>query len=289
MLFPLSVSATDTCPAGYYPAEYVELEYIKSTGTQWIDFNYRISAGISFKAIVEVEIKSGGVYSFYQDWSGNFILLDSNGIRIGGTSTQYMPYDGTRKRLVLNMESDGVHCSLTDGVNTIQFTKPVARYPYSSESYINTIGRVYDKMGQAIYYRIQQFEDGIKVRDFIPVRRISDGAVGMYDMVEDKFYGNDGTGEFIAGPVVGDTQTTQHHICVSCPANTYKPNTGNESCTKCPTGTFSPIGSTQLSDCAKILRVKDYVVYMPLGKRTEHGLCVMSDGKKYCADVYERQ
>ena len=47
-------------------------------------------------------------------------------------------------------------------------------------------------------------------------------------------------------------------------------------------GTFHSI-------CAKILRVKDYVVYMPLGKRTEHGLCVMVDDKKYCADVYERQ
>ncbi|MFQ6778214.1 MAG: hypothetical protein ACLRFI_02880 [Alphaproteobacteria bacterium] len=140
-------------------------------------------------------------------------------------------------------------------------------------------------------YKFTMKENNILVRDFIPVRRVFDGKIGMYDRVENKFYGNNGTGEFIAGPELRSFITDENGdiVCVSCPANTYKPNTGNVACTPCPTGTFSPIGSTQLSDCARILHVGEYVVYMPLGKRTEHGLCVMVDGKKYCADVYERQ
>lgn len=77
--------------------------------------------------------------------------------------------------------------------------------------------------------------------------------------------------------------------CFSCPPNTYKPNAGNEACTPCPDGSFSPVGSTAIEQCARILHVGDYIVYMPVDKRTEHGLCTMLDGVKYCADMYERQ
>ena len=36
--------------------------------------------------------------------------------------------------------------------------------------------------------------------DLIPVKRLSDNAVGMYDVVNNRFYGNAGTGSFTAGP-----------------------------------------------------------------------------------------
>jgi len=48
------------------------------------------------------------------------------------------------------------------------------------------------------------YDNGILVRDYIPVRQISDGAIGMFDKVTQTFYGNAGTGSFIAGPVVGE-------------------------------------------------------------------------------------
>ena len=38
---------------------------------------------------------------------------------------------------------------------------------------------------------------GSLVRDFIPVRRNVDSAIGLYDLVENKFYGNNGSGSFI--------------------------------------------------------------------------------------------
>ena len=36
----------------------------------------------------------------------------------------------------------------------------------------------------------------------VPARRVSDGAVGMYDTVADAFLANSGTGSFKAGPEV---------------------------------------------------------------------------------------
>ena len=44
-------------------------------------------------------------------------------------------------------------------------------------------------------------EDMTAQRDFVPARRDSDGAIGLCDAVNGLFYPNEGTGEFIAGPV----------------------------------------------------------------------------------------
>ena len=52
-----------------------------------------------------------------------------------------------------------------------------------------------------LYYA--SFKDnGVIVREFIPCYRISDRVAGMYDIVNDVFYTNDGIGEFLYGPDV---------------------------------------------------------------------------------------
>ena len=40
------------------------------------------------------------------------------------------------------------------------------------------------------------------VRDLIPCYRKVDNVAGMYDLVNDVFYTNEGTGEFIIGNVI---------------------------------------------------------------------------------------
>ncbi len=53
-----------------------------------------------------------------------------------------------------------------------------------------------------IYY-FKIWNNNILVRDFIPVLD-KDGVPCMYDLVEHKFYYNAGTGDFIAGPIIGE-------------------------------------------------------------------------------------
>lgn len=55
--------------------------------------------------------------------------------------------------------------------------------------------------GKIYYFKI--YNNSTLVRDYVPVKRISDGAIGLYDKVNKLFYGNDGTGSFGAGPEVG--------------------------------------------------------------------------------------
>ena len=53
-------------------------------------------------------------------------------------------------------------------------------------------------------YKLKMWTDDILVRDFIPCYRKSDNVVGMYDLVNGKFYTNEGTGEFVKGPDVNE-------------------------------------------------------------------------------------
>ena len=46
---------------------------------------------------------------------------------------------------------------------------------------------------------------GVLVRNFIPAKRNSDNVLGLYDLVNNVFYTNAGSGTFIAGPEVPKT------------------------------------------------------------------------------------
>lgn len=300
---PLLAFATDeTCPAGYQPDEYIELEYIDNDNLAYLDLG--IPVGTTDEFILDISWNSWNSGSFFGSydtggsWQTKSFTMGYTGPVTNGQK-QFVPSVGEKiktEHLSLNtryrIEWKGINENPTvDGVDcTVTTSKPFPDYTPSVNAYLCTRNQA-GSVGVIDDVNIYGMTIKGKMK-LIPAKRKSDGEVGMYDMVGGKFYGNSGTGEFIAGPETGNSFIADADgdiTCVSCPANTYKPNAGNEQCTKCPDGTFSPIGSKELSDCAKILRINDYVVYMPLGKRTEHGLCVMWNDEKYCADVYKKQ
>lgn len=48
-------------------------------------------------------------------------------------------------------------------------------------------------------WRYKMYDNGAIVRDYIPCYRVSDNKTGLYDIVNDTFYPNEGTGEFTVG------------------------------------------------------------------------------------------
>ncbi len=54
----------------------------------------------------------------------------------------------------------------------------------------------------SILYSAKITVDGVLERDFVPCYRKSDDEIGMYDLVNDIFYTNQGTGTFTKGPEV---------------------------------------------------------------------------------------
>jgi hypothetical protein len=69
----------------------------------------------------------------------------------------------------------------------------------AKEYQIFAIGGEY--LCRAKLYRCRCVKSGALIRDFIPARRNSDGYVGLYDIINNVFYGNSGSGNFTAGSV----------------------------------------------------------------------------------------
>lgn len=70
---------------------------------------------------------------------------------------------------------------------------------------VNNVMRISTRYGTSSLTDVPNTK-GTAVRDFVPCKN-SDGAAGLYDTVNGKFYGNAGTGSFTAGPVTLEPPT----------------------------------------------------------------------------------
>ena len=97
--------------------------------------------------------------------------------------------DGTRTaRLVV----DGAQANVVTGLNTSQF---------GALTFFND--PAHNNPSSVRFYRTTFVKGGTVARDFVPVLRLADNRVGVYDLVNDKFYANQGTStDFQAGPAI---------------------------------------------------------------------------------------
>ena len=56
-------------------------------------------------------------------------------------------------------------------------------------------------IGSIRIYSSKIWDNGELVRELVPAKRDEDDTIGMIDLVTQTFFVNEGTGEFIAGPV----------------------------------------------------------------------------------------
>jgi hypothetical protein len=60
-------------------------------------------------------------------------------------------------------------------------------------------------------YTFKIHEGNTYIRNFLPARQISDGAIGLYDIINNQFYTNAGSGDFMAGPALTTGQASMLH------------------------------------------------------------------------------
>lgn len=181
-----------------------EIEYLESTGTQWIDTLYKmkLSDELRFKVRCFNDTNcavfgSRGYINlnFYQ----LFVDLDYNTrIAFGqhNASTTYIPvnsfqHNGINEIIIKDglCVCNGVNTSIPLGIeDSVQNLAIFARRNHdSSVSYL---------MKMQLYY-FQIYHNGTLVRNFIPIRK---GRIGyLYDKVSKKLFANKGTGNFILG------------------------------------------------------------------------------------------
>jgi hypothetical protein len=181
-------------------SNYTQLEYIKSTGTQYMD------TGVVPSSTLETEISftpTDGLREhaiFGSSWAANgyFLMFFHEQIRwhSGGNWVDIGSYSAgdkvvchcTNNHIIVN----GVVYSINGGENTTDTIKILDDMGYTSPESGKGIGKIeYVKM----------WENGKLIKDFVPAE-YSDGRIGLYDLIGKTFYGNLGSGSFEAGPKI---------------------------------------------------------------------------------------
>lgn len=97
---------------------------------------------------------------------------------------------------IFTFASDSGTQSFTVG-NTSSFNSNYSLWIFA----LNNGGSLFGGALMKLYY-LKIWDNGVLIRDYIPVKNIlNDNKICLYDKVENKFYYNAGSGEFIAGGV----------------------------------------------------------------------------------------
>ena len=206
------------------PTGYTELQYIESSGTQWIDTGYIFPSNTTARVIMDVLYPS---FTSESGWnvhgvSGsayggpNIGTVGSNNTRVfcaatsgdfrtdvnASANTRYLFDLDMPKRIftVIDVATNTVLVNRDDFPNEYWNTKRrpsfrlfgYGRGQGNSPEIITNSSRIYS---------VKLYNNGTLVRYMMPARRNSDNVLGMWDTVTQTFFTNSGTGNFVAGPV----------------------------------------------------------------------------------------
>lgn len=176
------------------------LEYIESTGTQYIDTGIKASKNLKVEADIDVSPASGWVMILGDYTNGSYFSWWRQ------NTTMYAYYGSNNKTLA---ELTGKRKYISNNTNNI-WSIDTSKITVTSNSsdfskngnnlYLFSVnnGGNYNKASMKLY-SCKIYDNGILVRDFIPAKRISDGKCGLWDKVNFKFYTDENGGNFKAG------------------------------------------------------------------------------------------
>lgn len=188
------------------PDGYTQLEYIKSTGTQYIKTGV-IPSNDLVAHFSNFSAPGNTVnYSVFLGSQSEDNANDSWQFRIHPTNNKYLLdiYAQTRVQTDIVENCDIVLDSAgitVNGTKTVFSTTPSiisATYPlwiFAS----NTGGSAF-RPSSASFSSLTLSDASGLLRKYLPAKRNSDSEIGLYDLVTNTFYGNDGTGSFVSGP-----------------------------------------------------------------------------------------
>lgn len=210
----MTISASSWYP--YYlvdgTQEPVELEYIMSTGTQFVNTgfipnnNTRVQMTLAMLSDVSGYLfgshytnekekqEDPDTYTYYS-------LQYNNGVFTMGydqENSKTLAIEPTLNRIMVDMNKN----QLTVNGQSIQYDAKefkmknnMALLTYTKDGFFQAPGL------SSFLYSCKIWDNGVLIRDYIPYQNKL-GDVGLWDKVHSVFYSNFGTGKFIAGPIV---------------------------------------------------------------------------------------
>ena len=191
------------------PEGYTQVAYIQSGGTQYVDTGFKPNQDT--RVVMDFELLSingqyaDPIFGVRTSATANAYYLWCPGTASSNERYQSGYNNGSTYPAVTRVGRHTVdknkNVTTVDGVTTeaayAAFT--TAWNMLLFQSYNN--GNLYSQTTKMRLYSCQTYDNDALIRDYIPCET-PDGEVGLYDLVTREFYGNAGTGAFIAGPEV---------------------------------------------------------------------------------------
>ena len=187
------------------PSGYTPLEYIESTGTQYVDTGFAPGYMSGYRIDFQLTTASSSDLTLMGSLNPNICFLGGNGqfeyaYKSGtGASGSFGANDTKRHVWSLNFRNDqkAILDQTSKVLAAMSENNAKTAYIFASH-YDNPV--VYGQISARVF-RVEMSNGADLVRDFIPCTNPS-GEVGLWDNVNGVFYGNAGPGAFVAGPVV---------------------------------------------------------------------------------------
>ena len=189
---------------GLLPAGYTQLEYIESTGTQWIKTNIT-GVNQDWSYVIDIMPLSTGLCGLH----GIYGTKDNSRIAalIGHTTGRIdyvcgnTGYKQTTTALPRNIRYTIYDYKTKYTINNVDYAKQYANITTQENLMLLSFQVDYDSTNNGHYGRLYHAtvynDNNVLVLDAYPALRDSDSRPGLYDTVNNVFYTNAGTGEFL--------------------------------------------------------------------------------------------
>lgn len=188
------------------PEGYTELDYIQSSGSQYI--NTLFTPNRYTRVFMDIEFLDSNI-------AACFGTRDSEGVNayalwlLSGTSIRY-DYGSTQSVKTISalsgritIDVDRNQCTFGETVISMTAENFQCSHNLMLFSAISS-GTVDERMAVAKLYACRVYDDGTLIRNFVPCKN-PNNLVGLYDILNERFYANSGAGNFIAGEKGEDT------------------------------------------------------------------------------------
>lgn len=192
---------------------YTELEYIQSTGGAIINTLDNVTNTLEFD--IKVSDVDANCIIFGAQTNSNFVYCGVNG---GNRNYEYYFYDtnyqqsmiatssNTYKNVIFHKGTSYFDIKDFNENVIVSKTRTVSSYDMNRTLYIgtNNNGSVSsDSYSMKIHY-YKSYNNGVLTKHLIPVKRTIDNEICLYDLISKTFYTNQGSGSFVAGPVINN-------------------------------------------------------------------------------------
>lgn len=182
------------------PAGYTQVEYLQSTGTQYIDTGFKPNQDTRILAETYCPLNSKsfcGVYDSntkrYGVYVGSNYRNDYNTTKLNGSTTNI-----TQKFVIDKNKNVQTVNGISSTVEYAQFqlTEPLHIFAYNDRGTATYLG------AGIKLYSFKIYDNGTPVRDFVPC--LKGDTPGLFDLVNGVFYADSsGAGGFVVGPTCG--------------------------------------------------------------------------------------